>query len=213
MKGTVYKLYNSNYPEFYIGSTTNFKRRKKDHKSACNNESTKEYNERKYKYIREHGGFDSWKFKILEQGEYEDKKSMEKRERYFIEILNSTLNTIIPGRTDLEYRESHREEANERTKKYYKENFPKVQEYKKKYQQKHKKKLNAYGRANYQENKGNRREHSKKYREDNKEKLDVWQKTEVICEFCKDVSSNRNIRRHQKTQKCLVAQIFHFHFE
>ena len=42
----------------YIGSTTDFIRRKNSHKSNCCNEKSKEYNEKKYQYIRGNGGWE-----------------------------------------------------------------------------------------------------------------------------------------------------------
>ena len=35
----------------YIGSTTNFRKRKNTHKSSCNCETNKEHNQEKYTYI------------------------------------------------------------------------------------------------------------------------------------------------------------------
>ena len=56
----VIKCKNDDITEEYIGSTTNFTKRKYQHKSSCNNEKSKDYNQLKYKIIRENGGFASW---------------------------------------------------------------------------------------------------------------------------------------------------------
>ena len=58
-KGIVYKLCckDVNITDIYIGSTTNFTRRKWGHKTACNNEKDKSYNFKVYQFIRNHGGF------------------------------------------------------------------------------------------------------------------------------------------------------------
>ena len=42
----------------YIGSTTDFIRRKNAHKNCCNNEKQKAHNDKKYQYIRNNGGWD-----------------------------------------------------------------------------------------------------------------------------------------------------------
>ena len=58
----------------YIGSTTNFRARKAVHKNICNNENDKDYNKKKYQYIRNNGGFENQDFEILELGEYQKAK-------------------------------------------------------------------------------------------------------------------------------------------
>ena len=60
-KGFIYKLccLDVNVKHIYIGSSTNFKERKKHHKVCCNNEKQKTYNSYKYKFIRDNGGWDN----------------------------------------------------------------------------------------------------------------------------------------------------------
>ena len=51
---TIYKLlHKEDYDNanIYIGSTTDFIRRKNAHKTVCCNEKSKEYNDKKYQYI------------------------------------------------------------------------------------------------------------------------------------------------------------------
>ena len=64
MIGTVYKLYNPDSDFVYIGSTINYKSRRDHHKfsSKIGNSPNK-----LYEFIRDNGGFNSWKFKICEQ--------------------------------------------------------------------------------------------------------------------------------------------------
>jgi len=52
----IYKLINYDCPDLlYVGSTTNFIKRKQQHKQTCKTGNTK-----LYKSIREHGDWDSW---------------------------------------------------------------------------------------------------------------------------------------------------------
>lgn len=44
---------------FYVGSTTHFPQRQRNHKYRCNNEKQREYNLPLYKYIRANGSFDA----------------------------------------------------------------------------------------------------------------------------------------------------------
>jgi hypothetical protein len=61
-KGFIYKLccLDVNVKDIYIGSSTNFKERRKGHKKRCNNEKQKSYNIYVYKFIRDNGGWDNW---------------------------------------------------------------------------------------------------------------------------------------------------------
>ena len=46
--------------DIYIGSTTNFKQRKRQHKNCCCKEGNLHYNEHKYKFIRDNGVWENW---------------------------------------------------------------------------------------------------------------------------------------------------------
>ena len=102
---TIYKLCckDANIREIYIGSTTNFRHRKNEHKSSCNNENDKKHNTKVYKFIRENGGFENWDMVEIEKVNATDKKHLCKNERRVIEQLKPNLNCNIPGRTGKEY--------------------------------------------------------------------------------------------------------------
>ena len=63
----IYELRHAEHPYRYIGSTTNFRRRKRAHKSVCDNPLTKEYHFTVYKTIREQGGWTKWEMHPLEE--------------------------------------------------------------------------------------------------------------------------------------------------
>ena len=94
-KSMIYKLVcnDVNISDCYVGSTTNFYRRKQEHKSNCCNVNSKIYNSYKYIFIRANGGFENWSMIIIENYSCENKRELEKKERYFMELLNATLNT------------------------------------------------------------------------------------------------------------------------
>ena len=181
--GIIYKLYSKDDDEFYVGSTTNFYNRKKDHKSSCNNENDPCYNNKKYQYIRNNGGYDKFDYEILELGEYENEYCMRDRERYFIETLKPSLNSDIPNRTQKEYYEDNKEK-----KKEYREN--------------NKEKINERDRKYYENNK----EKKKEYYENNKEKINEYKNVKIECKFCGSIVRKSDISRHQKSKKCLLAQ-------
>ena len=114
--------------DIYIGSTTNFTRRKNQHKSDCNNIKHLRFNYYIYQFIRKNGGFGNWDMIEIEKYEATDKKHVETRERYWIETLKTTLNKIIPTRTRKEYRSENKEKIKEYDKEYRIENYDKIKE-------------------------------------------------------------------------------------
>ena len=61
-KIVIYKIVcnDLNIPDCYVGSTTNFSRRKNGHKTACNNSNLKNHNLKIYLAIRANSGWDNW---------------------------------------------------------------------------------------------------------------------------------------------------------
>ena len=163
--------------DIYIGSTTNFKQRKRAHKSACNSENHKHYHYNVYKYIRCNGGFDNWDMIQIEQYEATDKRDLESRERYYIETLKSKLNRQIPTRTIKEYREVNKDRKSNIDKLYREKNKEQIKDKKKIYHERNKDELNRKKREYY---------------EKNKEKLNV----KIKCPLCDEVMINRNIKCH-----------------
>ena len=92
----VYKISskNENIPQCYIGSTTNFRGRKAEHKKATANDKDKNYNTKKYQYIRENGGWDNWTMIELEKYPCNDRRELEARERYWAEQYHNNLLNI-----------------------------------------------------------------------------------------------------------------------
>ena len=67
-----------------------------------------------------------YKIELVEENEFETKRDLYERERYYIEN-NDCVNKQIPNRTDEEYKEYHKEYS----KKYYETNKEKIAEKKK----------------------------------------------------------------------------------
>ena len=111
--------------EVYVGQTTDFRRRKNHHKTACNNEKIKNYNSKVYTFIRDNGGFDNWDMIEIERFEAIDGYDAKKRERHWIETLKATLNGNIPSRTKKEYYEDYKIIINECNKYNYYNNIEK----------------------------------------------------------------------------------------
>jgi len=196
-KSIIYKLCCKDpaITDIYIGSTTNFRRRKCTHKHGCNNEKSKSYNLNVYSFIRENGNWDNWDMIQIETCNADNKRYLETRERYWIEELKSSLNCKIPTQTATEYRENNKEKLAEYDVEYREKNKEKLIEYRKK----NKEKINETSAEHYQKNKEKKAE----YYQNNKEKITEYRekrKEKVICECGSEVRKD-SLTRHKKSKK------------
>lgn len=128
----VYKIAckNENVKDFYIGSTTNFKNRKKTHKYYCQ----KNFNIKLYNFINENDGWDNFEMSIIEEYPNIDRKELNKKEFKFIYDLNPQLNKHNPLRynSKMEYKREWQRNNKEKTrqwaKNYYHNNKDKIKE-------------------------------------------------------------------------------------
>jgi hypothetical protein len=201
----IYKIYckDENIKDCYVGSTNDLNRRKRQHKYNCNNNNSNEYNFKLYKFMRDNSGFENFDFIILEQFENKMiKQDLLKIEGQYIKNNNATLNCIIAGRTDQEYYQDNRTKILEYKKKYQQENKTKLNEINQKYREDNKEKISEYRKNN----KEKQNEYNKQYYGKNKEQINEKKKEKVICEFCKILISNTNLKRHQQTKKCIECK-------
>ena len=169
----IYKLCcnNSEITDIYIGSTTNFVKRKQQHKTVCNNTNSKDYNCNVYQFIRANGGWSSWNMVEVERFNAIDKRHLETRERYWLETLKATLNSLIPSRTKQKWREDNKQEIAENAKQYYIENKQELAEKNKQYRQDNKQEIAETRKQYYIDNKQEILERYKQYRIDNKQEI------------------------------------------
>jgi len=177
-KGVIYTIRTGD--SVYVGSTTNFTRRKCHHKSRLYNENDSQYNLKVYKKIRENDY--EWVMKPYKEFPCETKLQLEIEEERVRCELNAELNSqscelnIEPGLSKLEYDKqrylNNREKVKKNTNKYYYDNKDKIAE------------------------------RDKQYRIKNKTKISEKQLEKVKCE-CGCISSRCNLKRHKKTKKHL----------
>ena len=181
----IYKICcrNPDIKEIYVGSTTNFYRRKQQHKSICNNSNNKKYNLNVYKFIRANGNWDNWDMIIIEKFECNDKLELHKKERDILEQLGATLNSQIPNRSIKEWKDNNKEYF----KVYRENNKEKFKEYHKEYFKDYK-----------ENNKEKIKEKLKKYYENNKEKYNKKSKEKVECDICNKVMNKGSLNTHKK---------------
>jgi hypothetical protein len=152
---SIYKIIcnDANITDVYVGSTINFNKRKYSHKTSCMNENSKSHNYKIYQMIRQNGGWDNWTMLEIEKYPCNNSDEAHARERHHYDILNSTLNTLIPNRKATEY---------------YITNRDKLIEYQKQYDRSHKDKKKEYYEAN--------KDKLKEYYETNKDKIRQYKK-------------------------------------
>lgn len=109
--------------DIYIGHTTNFTRRKQEHKKHLYNPKSNDYNCYKSIFIRDHGGWDNWDMIEICKVSCLDVNEARRIERQHIEGLKATLNKNIPSRTMDEWWTDHKEEINE-TRRQYRSDHP-----------------------------------------------------------------------------------------
>ena len=158
---TFYKLCSDNCEEFYIGSTSNFNNRKYEHKGSVNNPNQKNYNTKKACYIRENGGWDSWKMIPIDIKKDLSKREAEMYENELIQQNKPQLNTMLhtyiteeeKKKNMIEYNKTRPKRDPEKRKEYREKNKEYIKEWKKEYQKQNKEILSEKKKEYYEKNK------------------------------------------------------------
>jgi hypothetical protein len=112
----------------YIGSTTNWTKRKQHHKISCNNLNDNKSHLTIYKIMRENGGFENWNMILIEDYPCENKRQAEQREQYWKEFYNDNMghrafttkeNRLLQLKTNYE---TKKEPILEKARAYYQAN-------------------------------------------------------------------------------------------
>lgn len=152
-KGLIYKI-ESNGTVYYVGSTTDFTRRKSQHKTTCNNPKDKDHNSKIYKFIRENGGWDEFKMVLIENFKCNDSNELRAREQHWFNEFKPTLmNDNCPARTMAQYRLDNKIEISIKKAKYREDNKEEIAIKKAKYSQDNKEKISMQRAKLYQEKK------------------------------------------------------------
>jgi len=126
----------------YVGSTTNFNKRKCSHKHSCNIDTSEHHNYKVYQTIREHGGWTNWDMKPLEEFACENKTQQIIREQYWIDQLKPEMNCRASYQTPEDvklynkiYNKVNAEVIKEQQKEWYNENSETIKVKQKTYHQ------------------------------------------------------------------------------
>jgi hypothetical protein len=177
-KTVIYRIFkeDSDLPP-YIGSTTDFRRRKSSHKYRSIKDDGKVY-----VTIRENGGWPAFKMLQIEEFPCKNGNEARAREQYWIDQTKERLNTY--GAV------LNKEHRQEKKKEYNAAHKDKIATYKKEYDAAHKDEFKA---------------RDKEYRATHKDKIDAHKTEKINCE-CGALVSRCNIGAHKKTAKHLAFQ-------
>ena len=104
----------------------------------------------------------------IEEYNFENKRELHARERYWLEQLKATLNKVVPTRTNKEYQDEHKEQQ----KQYRQDNIEHIKENQKQWYRDNIEHIKQYHRDNVEHIK----EHRKQYNKDNAEHIKQRQK-------------------------------------
>lgn len=194
-KAVIYKIEHLENPELlYVGSTTDFTKRKNRHKCTWNNIEHSKYNLKIYQIMRENGGWDSFKIMIIKEYPCNSKTELLIEEDKLMKELKASLNQIKAYRTE--------EEKKEYIKSYNIDHKDVI----KKYREDHKDNLNEYNKQYYQDHKDDLKEKQKEINkrtyQNNKEKIKLKQLITYKCE-CGYEIKNGSKSNHLKSKKHL----------
>jgi hypothetical protein len=205
-KCVIYKIQHRWKDELlYIGSTTNFAKRKVQHKSQCYNTNNRLYNAKLYQSIRDNGGWEEFNMVVIKEFPCENRRQAEAEEDRCIREMKSYLNMLrayvskeerqqYQKEYDKEYREQNRDKLKDKKKEYYEQNKQEISEKrkmyreankqeisekKKMYREVNKQKIKEKKKRDYQNNKEKINEKNRIYRQENKDKL--YEKFNCAC--------------------------------
>ncbi len=192
-KTIIYKIQHKEIDELlYVGSTTDFTRRKAQHKRICNNVNGRTYNSKIYKMIRDNGNFDMFNIIVIKDFPCNNKQEALAEEDRCMREMKSNMNTIRAYVS--------REEKIEQQKQYRLENKDRIKEEQKQYRLKNKDELREKKKQYRLENRDKVNEMKKRYRLENRDKINERRKQKITCE-CGCVLTKRVIERHRLTKK------------
>jgi hypothetical protein len=172
-KTIMYKIVCNNLEikDCYVGHTTDFIRRKAEHKYNCNNEKKKDYNYKVYQFIRENEGWDNWSMIMIEKYCCSSLLEATKRERELYEELQGTLNSYTPSRNKKEYYDEFKDKLLEHNKLYYQNNKDILKEKSLLYYQDNLEKIKEYKKNYCEENRDKIKEYQDNYRLEHNNKI------------------------------------------
>ena len=185
---------NTDIKDCYVGHTTDFTKRKHQHKRTCYDEKDQvHYNFYLYQFIRENGGWDNFDMILLDTLNCENNLRARAVEREFIEEIKPTLNQIKrPMRTE--------EEAIEYRKEYYGNNCEDIKQKNKQYRIDNEELVKQRKKIYNENHKEERSIKNKEWRDKNADTIRQQRSVKMTCD-CGVVFCQKSIRRHERSNR------------
>ena len=205
----------TNITDIYIGSTTNFRVRKSNHKMCCNNINSKQYNQHIYNIIRENGGWNNWNMHPIEQIDYETIIECRIREQYWIDLKKSKLNMVKAYISEeqmkaqqADYRDANKDKIKAQNAVYNDANKDKMKAYKAEYNDVNRNKIKARYAVYNDANKDKIKAHKAEYRDANRDKIKAYNaeyndanKDKIKAQKALYRNANKDIINQQRREK------------
>ena len=171
--------------EVYVGHTTSFIERYKQHKNCCDNPNNPKCNRRTYVWMK-NIGWNNLVMTEIEKYPCDDFSTATKREGFWVKYYDA-INERIPARTPQEYRIDNRKHRLEISRTYY---------------QNHKEDFATKSKIYRENNKEKLLAKKKEYATKHKEEIALKSKQNIRCSRCGADVRKHKIHRHQQTNKC-----------
>ncbi len=126
----IYKIQHSENDELiYVGHTTDFTKRKSNHKANCNREKNTHYKYKVYQMIRENGGWDMFRMTEIKAFSCNNKREAEAEEDKLMRELKATMNrhrSFLIQEEIAQYRAEWKERNKEAVKEYNRQRYIKI---------------------------------------------------------------------------------------
>jgi transcription-repair coupling factor (superfamily II helicase) len=198
-KSVIYKIQSIHDNNLlYIGSTTDFTRRKSEHKSRHKTKKAKVY-----EMIRENGGWDCFKMIVVKQFPCENKIELQIEEDNMMREMESILNmkrAYVPAEeqtkqkaiNNKKYKTLHEERLKKESKEYYEKHKEEILKYQKEYQEKHKEEILKYQKEYKEKHKEQIKQKKKEHYIKKKQEEEAQQILEELW-LCREREIIRNI--------------------
>jgi DNA repair exonuclease SbcCD ATPase subunit len=198
-KSVIYKVQHvDNENLLYIGSTTNFTKRKYGHKSKCKKSKAKVY-----VMIRENGGWDCFNMIVIKKFPCENKIELKIEEDNMMRQMKTTLNnnrayvpaeeqTIQKAINNKKYKILHQERLKKHYKEYYEKHKEELKQKTKKYDETHKEQKAINNKKYKEKHKEEIKQQQKEYRKRKEEEEEAQQILEELW-LCREREIIRNI--------------------
>ena len=205
-KGKIYCIRNNINDDMYIGSTCqSLSQRMAQHRK----DMTARQHMKLYTVMKELGR-ENFYIELLEECPCENFSQLLRREGELIREHQSTLNSIIRGRTPKEYKDDNKDRIKENyeqnkfqkleyAKTYYEQNRDKKLQYAKQYRDENKEKIQEKSKTYYDEHKEDIQQQKKEYYQANKER--EQEKKHIYCENNREKVREANRRCYARKKQ------------